>query len=193
MTTSIIYHELRKIEPSKATKLVRAVLEKQGGNVSKTAKILGISRHTVRRARDGILEDRSRRPHRMPKKTDGFLEKLIVKEAKRKVFRYRRLTSYLKRKYSVEISENTIKAILKRHNIDKKKKKSHTGKYRTLYDYEALLPFEQFQLDTKHLLDKKSLPKEVYEHMIRYKLPQYEWNMIDIATRTRFTAYSYDT
>ena len=112
---------LRKIEPSKARKLVRAVLEKQNGNVSKTARILGISRQTVRRARDGTLEDRSRRPHRIPKKTEAFLEKLIVEEAKKTGFRYRRLTSYLKRKYSVEISENTIKAILRRHNIEKRK------------------------------------------------------------------------
>lgn len=192
MMIKIIYHELRKIEPSKARELVRAVLERQKGNVSKTARILGISRQTVRRARDGSLGDKSRRPHRIPRKTDTFLEKLIVEEAKRTGFRYRRLTSYLKRKYSVEISENTIKAILRRHNIEKRKKKSHTGKYRTLYDYEALLPFEKFQLDTKHLLDKKSLPKEVYEHMKKHKLPRYEWNIIDVGTRTRFTAYSYE-
>ncbi|RLA80701.1 MAG: hypothetical protein DRG36_02905 [Deltaproteobacteria bacterium] len=31
------------------------VLEQQGGNVSKTARILGISRKTVRRAREGPL------------------------------------------------------------------------------------------------------------------------------------------
>ena len=61
-----------------------------------------------------------------------------------------------------------------------------------MYDYEALIPFSEFQLDTKHLLDKDSLPKEVYEHMKKYNLPCYEWNIIDIATRARFTAYSYE-
>ena len=185
MMIKIIYHELRKIEPSKARELVRAVLEKQNGNVSKTARILGISRQTVRRARDGSLEDKSRRPHRIPRKTDTFLEKLIIEEAKRTGFRYRRLSSYLKRKYSIQMSENTIKAILNRANIGKKKRKTHTGENRSLYDYEALLPFEKFQLDTKHLLDKKSLPKEVYEHMKKHKLPRYEWNIIDVGTKDK--------
>ncbi len=28
--------------------------------------------------------------------------------------------------------------------------------------------------------------------MKKYKLPRYEWNIIDVGTRTRFTAYSYE-
>lgn len=56
---SILYHELREIETSKARELVRKVLAKNNGNVSETARILGISRNTVRRARDGSLEDLS--------------------------------------------------------------------------------------------------------------------------------------
>ncbi len=76
---SILYHELREIESSKARELVRKVLEKNSGNVSKTARILAISRNTVRRARDGSLEDLSRRPHHSPTKTEHSLEELIVK------------------------------------------------------------------------------------------------------------------
>ena len=48
------------------------------------------------------------------------------------------------------------------------------------------------QLDTKHVLDKKALPIDVYQHIIANKLPKYEWNIIDMATRTRFTAYSHE-
>ena len=160
-----LYHELRKISPSKARELVRKVLEAQKGNVTKTANILGISRHTVRRARDGPLDDLSKRPHRIAKKTEHFLEQLIVEEAKRTGFRYRRLSVYIKRKYGINISENTIKVILRRNRVEKKRKKTVSGTYRSLYDYEALIPFSEFQLDTKHLLDKRSLPKKVYEHM----------------------------
>ena len=76
-----IYHEIRKIEPSKARKLIR--LESNNGNVSKTARILNISRHTVRRARDGPLEDMSRRPKTTPNRIDQALESLVVEEAKR--------------------------------------------------------------------------------------------------------------
>ncbi len=189
---SILYHELREIESSKARELVRKVLEKNSGNVSKTARILGISRNTVRRARDGGLEDLSRRPHHSPTKTEHSLEELIVKESKRTGFRYRRLASYIWGKYGIKISEDTIKAVLKRNRVKKKTRRAYNGKQRSLYDYEALMPFSEFQLDTKHLLDKSALPMEVYEHMKDYKLPLYEWNLMDIGTRTRFTAYSYE-
>ena len=50
-----VYHELRKVSPEKARMLVRNILEKNNSNVSKTARILGISHHTVRRARDELL------------------------------------------------------------------------------------------------------------------------------------------
>ena len=67
----------------------------------------------IRRARDGPLEDMSRRPKRTPNRIDQALESLVVEEAKRTGFRYRRLSSYIQRKYSIKISENTIKVILK--------------------------------------------------------------------------------
>jgi hypothetical protein len=41
-------------------------------------------------------------------------------------------------------------------------------------------------------LDKKALPAQVYDHIIEKKLPLYEWNMIEVATRSRFTAYSHN-
>jgi len=188
----ITYHELRKISPSKARELVRKVLERANYNVSLASRILGISRRTVRRARDGPLEDRSRRPHHCPRRTPEFLEELILREARRTGFRARNLASYMERKYGLRFKESTIKVILKRNGVSKRMRKSAKGIYRALYDYEALLPFQEFQLDTKHLLDKYSLPKEVYEHIKRRRLPLYEWNMIDIATRARFTAYSYE-
>lgn len=63
---------------------------------------------------------------------------------------------------------------------------------RSLCDYESRIPFSEFQLDTKYLLDKESHPKEVYEHMRKYNLPRYEWYIIiDVAARTRFTAYTH--
>lgn len=187
----IEYRELRRISPEKAREIVRKTLEKQKGNVSATARVLAISRNTVRRARDGPLEDLSRRPHSSPRKTSSYLEELIVEEAKRTGFRYRRLSSYLLKKYGLSISENTVKAILRKNGIGKERKRKK-GNYRHLYDYEALIPLTNFQEDTKYLLDRKSLPEEVYQHMIRWNLPKFEWNMIDIATRTRFTAYSYE-
>jgi len=69
--------------------------------VSGTAEVLDISRSTVRRARDGELEEQSRRPQHSPTKTEHAMEELIVTEAKRTGFKYRRLAASLKRKYSI--------------------------------------------------------------------------------------------
>jgi len=78
------YHELVEISKQKAAarEVVRRVLRNNAGNVSETAWILGTSRKTVRRARDGTLEDYSRRPKTMPRKLDTHFEKLIVTEGK---------------------------------------------------------------------------------------------------------------
>jgi hypothetical protein len=186
------YHEVRAISPVKAREVVRKVLGQHGGNVSEVARVLGIARQTVRRARDGDLKDRSRRPHHSPGKTPDHFETLIVTEARRTHFRYRRLRWYLERKYALVFSENTIKAILRRNQVIRRRRCSATGKPRHLYDYEHLVPFRELQLDTKHLLDKRALPKEVYDHMKQYGLPGYEWHIMDAATRARFTAYSYE-
>jgi hypothetical protein len=85
----------------------------------------------------------------------------------------------------------TVKKVLKRNQVPKKKLRTKGGTRRYLYDYEHLEPFREFQLDTKHVLDKRALPKAVYEHIVRRGLPRYEWNMVDVATRARFTAYSH--
>jgi transposase len=188
----ITYHELREISPEKARELLRKVLATQGGDVSKAARILNISRPTVRRARDGTLEDHSRRPLHSPAKTASHFEELIVREAKRTGFRYRRLTGYLQKKFSLRFPEDTVKAILRRNSVKKKTRKTANARRRPLYDYEALMPFQQMQLDTKHILDKDALPAEVYAHIKNYQLPLYEWNLIDVATRIRFTAYSHE-
>jgi len=187
----VSYHELRMIAPRKARELVRKILASTGGNISETARIAGISRHTVRRTRDGDLDDRSRRPLRSPRRTPSAYERLIVAEAKRTRFRYRRLAAYLERKYAISLSEHTVRAILRRNRVERQRLRTKGGSRRHLYDYEHLRPFSEFQLDTKHLLDQHALPADVYDHMMLRGLPRYEWHMMEVATRSRFTAYSY--
>ena len=138
-----VYHELRKVSPEKARILVRKVLEQNKGNVSKTARILGISRNTVRRARDGNLNDLSRAPKHIPHKTPPYLENLIVEEAKRTGFRYVRLTKYLFRQYGIDISKSTVRAILKRNGVKRKKVRTKSKGTRHLYNYEELEAFEE--------------------------------------------------
>jgi hypothetical protein len=80
------FHDLRKTSPGKAREIVRKVLSQNQGNVSKTAPILGTSRPTVRRARDGALEDHFRRPLRSLNKTPVILLDTLSVRRKEAVF-----------------------------------------------------------------------------------------------------------
>ena len=42
--------------------------------------------------------------------------------------------------------------------------------------------YEKLEVDAKEILDKKSLPREVYEHLERHDLPRYQWTAIDPVT-----------
>ena len=58
-----LYHEIKLKSGAKAARVVaREILKRNNGNVLKTAYILGTSRLTVRRARDGNLEDEPKTP-----------------------------------------------------------------------------------------------------------------------------------
>jgi len=186
------YHEIRVLSPEKAREALLKVLGKNGGNVSKTARILRICSKTVRRGRDGTLEDISKVPNHSPGKTECFLEGLIVKEGKCTGYRYRRLSGLMWDKYGYIVPESTVKAILRRNKVRKKKVRTANKRSRPLYDYEALEPFAEMQVDTKHVLDLNALPEAVYSHIMRYNLPLYEWNIIDAKTKARFTAYSHE-
>ena len=161
------YHKLREEKsPAFARHMVKMKYNELR-NITKTAEYFGITRATVRRAIYGEENDISRKPKSSPDKTPEHLENLIVFCAKETGFKYIRLKHYILEKYGIEISENTIKKILK------------------------LLPFSQMQMDTKYILDKKSLPVSAYNYAKRSGLPLYEWNIIDAKTRIKFTAYSY--
>lgn len=186
------YHEIKKLSSEKAREVVLEVLHSNNNNVSKAARILNIQRKTVRRSRDGPLYDKSRRPINSPNKIKTDLEKIIIDEVGKTGYKYRRLYKFILLKYSININENTIKAVLKRNNVKGKKIRNRKGKSKPLYDYEHLLPFEQMQVDTKHILDFNALPKDVYMHIQFNKFPLYEYNVIDACTKTRFTAYAYE-
>jgi Bacterial regulatory protein, Fis family. len=85
-----IYHEKRKINPSEAREFIKNILKQNNYNVSLTAKILGISRHTVRRARDGDLNDYSRAPKKPKTKYNNKFRNLILDEARNTKFGARR-------------------------------------------------------------------------------------------------------
>jgi transposase len=188
----LTYHEIRRLSPEKAREVARKVLSENEGNVSRAARILGVKRDTIRRARDGTLDDVSKRPHSSPNRTASALEDFIIYEGRETGYRYRRLSLFLYDKYGLAIHEDTVKAVLKRMKVEGKKVRTANKRRRPLYDYEHLAPFAEMQTDTKHVLDLDALPSDVYRHILKWNLPFYEWNIIDAATRIRFTAYSHE-
>lgn len=104
----------------------------------------------------------------------------------------KKLTMMLKRRSELEnITHWKIKGVYKRHGLKIRKVRTKNGDSRSLYDYQALGAFEHMHFDTKELADAKSLPISIYENLKHNEtLPLLERNIIDAASRARFTAYS---
>lgn len=186
-----LYHAMRKEHgPEAARSLAKKILEQQDGNVSKAASILGCSRLCVRRARDGPLRDGSRAPKTQPRKIATKLEELCLKERKATGYGRRRLSRHVALKYGLAMSENTLKRVLRRNAVrpNRHRRGSRAGK--PLYDYAALLPFEEGQIDTKYIDDYGALGAMVFR-LRQYGLPLYQWTYVDAKTKVRFLAYSH--
>lgn len=152
------------------------------------------------------LKDISTKPHHHPKEaTQDQIDRVreIFLELKVKVGpqRFQRI---LKRKFKdtvcpLDASLSTmkltqLKGIYRRERLTVEKVKTTSGSPRPLYDYTALSCFERMHFDTKHLLDKKSLPPKIYDYFASHLdiLPKYEWNLIDAKSRFRLMAFSYE-
>jgi hypothetical protein len=84
-----------------------------------------------------------------------------------------------------------IRGVYKRNWIKIKKIRTKNGETRALYNYKTIWAFEDWHYDTKVLADAKSLPEHIYENLKHNKnLPLYEWNIMFVGCRVRFTAYS---
>jgi len=59
------------------------------------------------------------------------------------------------------------------------------------YIWEDLKPLQHWQVDTKDILDSRTLPPDVYRHLKSRKLPRYQYTAIDPKTRIKFIAYAY--
>lgn len=185
------YHRLRNAQSAEAAReLVKTVLSEQKGDVTETARILGITRPTVRRARDGDLSDRDRIPINQPTKTSDDFEELVLAAREETGYGRKRLNRHLKQTIGLELGSDTIGNILSRHPVQKQVY-TRPSVSKPLYDYEALLPFSEMQIDTKYIEDYGALGKAVF-NLRKYNLPLYQWTVIDAKTKTKFLAYSYN-
>jgi hypothetical protein len=84
-----------------------------------------------------------------------------------------------------------IRWVYKRKWFKVQKVRTKNWETRSLYNYQTIWAFDDWHYDTKVLADAKSLPEHIYENLKHNKhLPLYEWNIMFVWCRVRFTAYS---
>ena len=191
----ITYQDLLKLKPVDARRKVLEVYFRNGGNISRTSREIGVSRKTVRKVvrrykekgEEG-LRDLSRAPRRRPRKTSDDIERKVIGLKKRTGWGFRRIAR------EMDMSPWTVRNILRRHGLTKpyKVRAYYRGRRVTVYYAERCEPLQFFQVDLKEIRDKKTLPRDVYEHIGRKDLPLYQWTAIDVRTRVRFIGYSYE-
>lgn len=180
------------MSPEKAREKLLAVYHKTENSVRETARLLSCSPATVSKwSKRTEFKSRSKAP-KNPKRTitDKTLN-LIKQERIKTNFGRRRLTKWLLDKYSISISENTVKYYLRKFNLSKPCKQRARYKGISYYNWPDLKPLQHFQIDTKEILDSKTLPEDVYRHIINEKLPKYQFTAIDVKTRLKFLTYAY--
>jgi len=179
-----------------AREILLTCYEQTGQNQSETARRMRCNRHTVTLAlskqEKGDLKDMSHKPHSQPNQTDPKIEAKVLRWREKTKRGKKRLHKILLEEEKLFLSISTIGKILKRNKVKiRDKKRKHRSKNPPAYDFSTLLPFEKFQYDTKDYLDKQALKQELYDYVLRCGLPQYQWTMIDVKSRTRFLAWSY--
>ena len=168
-------------------------------SISKTARIWHTSRQVVRKwvrryqaEGESGLRDRSRRPRRMPMKTSREVEAKVV--ALRREYRYgRRRISELLRLEGIEVSEHTVRHILRRNLSEeerRRKRKRRKRVYPAHWAWEQEEPFALLQVDTKDIADKGTLGTKAVTHLFKAHLPRYQWTALEGRSRLRFIAYS---
>ncbi|MCD6402538.1 hypothetical protein J7L36_01645 [bacterium] len=187
----------RKTGEEFARKTLLENLRFNQGNIKKIAKEMKCSRNTIylalEKEKQGNLADKThtpKTPH--PKTISQKIIDLIIKRRKETGFGKRRLRWYMAIRDNFLIPESIIGNILKVKKLTRKKKRARREYSRIKYRWDGVLPFEQLEMDTKRIADKKTLPKEIYEHVLNSSfIPKWQWTIIGPVTRIRFLAWSY--
>ena len=59
-------------------------------------------------------------------------------------------------------------------------------------DWYSAKAFEVVQIDLKYIVDQKALSMQQIQHVYSHKLPLFQWTAIDVNSRFRLLAYSYE-
>ena len=139
-----------------------------------------------------FLLPKSRKPKTHTRQATYIQEQKILSDFEKVQVWAKKLSMMLTRKNEfVDLSIGKVRWIYKRNHLRVQKVRTKSKETRSLYNYQTLWAFEDTHYDTKVLADQKSLPESVYENL-KYNehLPIYEWNFMDVASRSRFIGYS---
>ncbi|EKE29674.1 MAG: integrase catalytic region, partial [uncultured bacterium (gcode 4)] len=133
-----------------------------------------------------------RRPKSHPRQATPEEEAKILSDFEKVKIGAQRLKKMLERKKELgKLTLAKLRWIYRRNDLRVRKVRTKNWETRSLYDYRTIGAFEDMHYDTKEIADAKSLPEEAYANLKNNgHLPLYEWNLIDVASRSRFIAYS---
>lgn len=196
ITTPLDYQELRSISPKAARQAILQIYKANHEKVSATARMLGITRRTVYKALSkriaGNLDDTSRAPKVVHNKTPEAIAEKVIKLKKKTNYGPIRLKEELEAVYQINLSQHTIRNIVRRNRkkaAGKRHKPNKKGP-RPFIDWYSARPFEVVQVDLKYVVDQKALSMDQINHIYAHKLPIYQWSAMDVNSRFKLIAYS---
>ena len=165
-------------------------------SIAATARQWQTSRTVVRKwvrryEQQGLagLDDVTRRPHHSPNRTPPEIEQAVEDARKASGYGRKRLAWLLYTTESLCLSPDTIRHVLRRLGYAGRAQ-PRQYLYPAHWAWEAKRPFSLVQVDTKDVLDRDTLGDKRWSHIIRQRLPRYQWTCLEARTRLRFLAYS---
>lgn len=198
MTTILeTYRSFKRTHGAAAAREAMLATLRQDRSVAETARQWGCSRNTVALAQAkqtiGTLADGDRTPRHQPRLTAATTTAHVTALRRETGYGKVRLARELVTRYQEVMPESTIGKIITREKIPGKTYRSAwRRKTRRYYDRSTLVPFERNEIDTKDIADKTSIPQALYDRIDQGLMPRWQWTWIDVASRTRFLAYSYE-
>lgn len=173
-------------------------------SIRETARMLCMSRNTVRKIVRRWMEEgekglhpRSRKPHQSPRKTpQEVVQKVLTWKEAMPSWGSRRIAGQLYHDEGIRIHPVTVWRILRREGMARKQRRKRKEKtlypavwtWETYRDHEDVIPF---QVDWKHILDRKALGSRRYDHIRKRGLPRYQLTLLEARSRLRLVFYAH--
>jgi transposase-like protein len=193
----ISYQTMYTLNPQEARRRVVQTYQ-EVGSIAQTARAWHTSRQVVRKwvrryeseEEDG-LQDQSRRPHTSPRQTSPLLEDQVVQLRQATRYGRKRLSRTLWLKCRIPLSPHTIRHILRRHGLIRKRHRRKTC-YPAHWAWNTQKPFTLAQVDAKYIHDEGTLGPRLIHHLHHAHLPRYQWTFLEGLSRLRFLAFSHE-